>query len=540
AIRSLMDVAPTTATRLRRHGEQVRDERVPVGELRVGDLIISKPGERIPMDGIVQAGVSAVNQAPISGESRLIEKQPGADVFAGSVNGEGSLEVKVTRLAADTTISRMIALVEQAQERRAPVQRFVDQFARWYTPAVVVMAALVAVVPPLLFGQPFWNPTPDAPGWLYRALTLLVVACPCALVISTPVTVISALSVAARNGVLIKGGAYLEALSRVRAIAFDKTGTLTNGTPAVVAVRSAACAAPAAVAPCAACDDVLALAGAVERRNDHPLAHAIVTASAQRGLDVRYPAAEGVTALIGRGVRGTVNGQAVTIASHAFFDTHVPHDLAHCDQAMHDATQGFTPVLVSANGAYVGTIAIADTARATSREAVRELRALGLRAVVMLSGDQRQIAERVGAEVGISDIRAALLPEQKVAAVESLTREYGAVAMVGDGINDTPALAAASVGIAIGGAHGGTNQAMETADVTLLTDDLRRLPMVLRLSRAAMRTVQANLAFSIGIKLVFLALVLLGMGSMWMAVLADVGAALLVTLNGLRLLRWRV
>ncbi|NTV62805.1 MAG: heavy metal translocating P-type ATPase, partial [Oscillochloris sp.] len=541
AIASLMEVVPQAALRLTRHDDHSHEEQVPVRALRVGDVIIVRPGERIPMDGEVRAGLSVVNQAPITGESRLIEKEPGAEVFAGSINGEGSLEIVVTHLAADTTIARMIRLVEEAQESRAPVQRFIDQFARYYTPTVVILAFLVAVVPPLLFGQPFWNPAPTIFGWLYRGLALLVVACPCALVISTPVSLVSALSTAARNGVLIKGGAALEALSKVRAVAFDKTGTLTTGRPAVIAVRSVGCTA-SSTAPgnCASCDEVLALAGAVERRSEHPLAHAIAAASAQRRLDTRLPAAEQVQALMGRGVSGLVSGREVLVGSHRHFDGAVAHNPAHCAAATQDAAAGHTPVMVSVAGDYCGMITLADTVRPSSRTAVAQLRGLGVQAVVMLTGDQQKTAERIGTEVGVTEVRAELLPKQKVAAVESLQRQYGPVAMVGDGINDTPALATASVGIAIGGAYGGTNQAMETADVTLMSDDLHDLPFAISLSRVAMQTVGVNVALSIGIKLVFLMLVLLGVGTMWMAVLADVGTSLLVTLNGMRLLAYRV
>ncbi len=538
AIKSLMEVVPQTALRLSTTCcGSTCEERVPVGELQVGDMIVVRPGEPIPMDGTVRAGSSSVNQAPITGESRLIEKEPGQEVFAGSINGEGSLELTVTRLATENTIARMIRLVEEEQERRAPVQRFVDQFAKYYTPAVILIALLVAAVPPLVFGQPFWNPDPETFGWLYRGLALLVVACPCALVISTPVSMVSAMSVAARNGVLIKGGAVLEALSKVRAVAFDKTGTLTAGRPTVVAVRSLGCPEPADTSDgCDACDSVLALADAVERRSEHPLAHAIVTASAQRGLQGRLPAAEGVAALVGRGVAGVVDGREVLVGSHRHFDNGIAHDPAHCAAASEDAALGHTPVMVSVGGNYVGTITVADTVRETSREAVARLKSLGLKAVVMLTGDQQATAERIGADVGVTDVCAELLPEQKVAAVEALQQQYGSVAMVGDGINDTPALATAQVGIAIGGAHGGTNQAMETADVTLISDDLRRLPFVIRLSKTTLRTVGVNIALSIGIKLVFLVIVLFGWGTMWMAVLADMGTSLLVTLNGMRLL----
>jgi Cd2+/Zn2+-exporting ATPase len=533
AIRSLMDLAPEMALRLHNNKER----RVPVAELVPGDLILVRPGERIPMDGRIRAGASSINQAPITGESALIEKTPGAEVFAGSINGEGSLELEVIRPAAESTISRMIRLVEEAQERRAPVQRLVDRFAKYYTPLVVLVALLTTTIPPLFFGQPFWNPAPTEFGWLYRGLALLVVACPCALVISTPVSIISAMTSAARYGVLFKGGAYVEALSKVRAVAFDKTGTLTSGRPSVVGLRTPECAGSDADGNlCRACGDMLALAHAVERRSEHPLAYAITSASTKHGLDQCYPPAEAVTALTGRGVSGRVGDREVLVGSHRYFDADVPHSPQHCAAAAQDAVQGYTPLLVSSGGTYLGTITVADTVRPGAREAVAQLNDLGLAATIMLTGDQRSTAERIGADVGVSAVRAELLPEQKVTAVAELQREYGPIAMIGDGINDTPALATASIGIAVGAAHGGTNQAMETADITLMSDDLRRLPFALRLSRAAMSTVKFNVFLSIAIKLVVLLLVLAGTGTMWMAVLADVGTSLLVTLNGMRLL----
>lgn len=549
SIRSLMTVAPQEAWVLRpclechEHLGQngysggpcpfctVEEQRLPVAELRLGDRIIVKPGERVAMDGRVLAGVSSVNQAPITGESRLVEKAAGDQVFASSINGEGSLEIEVTHLAADNTISRLIKMVEEAQERRAPAQRLVDRFAQIYTPAVVVLATLVALVPPLFFGAPFWNAAAPTQGWLYRALALLVVACPCALVISTPVSIVSAISNAAHNGVLIKGGAYLEILSRARAIAFDKTGTLTRGRPAVVAVRSVRCETPNG-AVCADCDDLLALAHAVEQRSEHPLARAIVEEAEQRGVQRQYPVASAVRALAGRGVTGLVNGRQVTVGSHAHFDNEVPHP-AHCQEVVAADRQGYTTMLVSADGDYVGYIAVADTVRQSSRPAVSALKRLGLQALVMLTGDNEATARSVGQQVGVEDVRANCLPEEKVAAVTALRRQYGDVAMVGDGINDAPALASASVGVAIGS----TAQAMETADVVLMGNDLRQLPFALELSRATMRTIRVNVALSLGIKFVFLLLVLLGLGTMWMAVLADVGTSLLVTLNGMRLLR---
>ena len=567
AIGSLSALAPSEATLLRDGGES----RVPVAALRVGDRIAVVPGERLPMDGRVLAGSSAVDQAPITGESRPVEKAPGDEVYAGSVNGPGALEIEITHLAADNTISRMIALVSEAQERRAPAQRFVDRFARIYTPAVIAVALLVAVVPPLLFDAPFWDPAPGVQGWLYRALALLVVACPCALVISTPVTLISAISNGARHGVLVKGGAVLEELSRVRAVAFDKTGTITRGQPAVVAVHAADCLekevnakaqgrqerkdeeyvgsetiaqdvgiplslllpfSPAPLPSCSACDELVALAAAVERRSEHPLAGAVVAEATARGVAGRYPAGD-VTALTGRGITGRVDGRTITVGSHAYFEDDATHDPFHADIAAADAA-GLTTMLVSDGDAYLGYIALADTTRDGSRAALAELTGMGIAPLVMLTGDHAATAGRIAAEVGLRDVRAGLLPGDKVTAVEELGAAHGRVAMVGDGINDTPALAAAAVGVAMGRAA----QALETADVVLLGDDLRQLPFVIRLARSAMNTVRFNVALSIAVKLVFFALVLLGGGSMWLAVLADVGTSLLVTANGMRLLRW--
>lgn len=534
AIRSLMTNVPQTAVRLSTPESRTQETIVPVSELAVGDMILVKPGERIPMDGRVRSGSAAVNQAPITGESVPVTKQPADLVFAGSINGESALEVEVTRLAADNTISRLIQMVEEAQDKKAPAQRFVDKFARYYTPAVMALALVVALIPPLLWGQPFLNPGTGTTGWLYRGLALLVVACPCALVISTPVAVVSAISNGARYGVLFKGGAYVEALSRVQAIAFDKTGTLTKGQPAVVALRSVDCA----DGTCADCEDVLAIAGAIESRSEHPLAKAILDETAVRGLDQRYTTAGQVTALTGRGVAGEVDGRQVIIGSHQYFDQNVPHDEVICSQAHEDATHGLTPMMVSADGKYLGMITVADTVRPSSKQALVALKQAGLKHTVMLTGDNQGTAQAIAAAVGVTDVRAELLPADKVTAVQALQQTFGTVAMVGDGINDAPALATADLGIAIGGA-GATTQAMETADITLMTDGLRRLPFAYSLSRSTMRIIQFNVALSILIKLVFLLLVLVGVGTMWMAVLADVGTSLLVTLNGMRLLRKR-
>ncbi len=573
SIRSLMQVVPATATLLQRALPQSpagntdsiialeptrevaggcstgccspsatspQQQRVPVETLQVGDVIVARPGERIPMDGRVLAGDSSVNQAPITGESRLIERTAGDTVFAGSINGAGALEIEVTHRAEDNTISRLIRMVEEAQEQRAPTQRFIDRFAQYYTPAVVVLALLVATLPPLLFGQPFWNPNADTFGWFYRALALLVVACPCALVISTPVSIVSAISNASRRGVLVKGGTHLETLSRIQTIAFDKTGTLTVGQPTVVQTRTTTCHADCSAAQqaaCADCDNLLALASAVEQRSEHPLAQAIVNAATQRHVQGRYPAARQVTALAGQGVTGLVDGQEVLLGSHRTFDAQIPHAPEVCAAANAAAAAGYTPVLVSADNRYIGTIAMADTVRASSREAIAHLQQAGVQRLVMLTGDTGSTAQRIGAEVGVNEVRSDLLPEDKVQAVRELQQD-GPVAMVGDGINDAPALAAADVSVAMGGQAGGTAQAMETADITLMRDDLRLLPFVLRLSRTTMRTIQTNIVLALGAKLIFLVLVLLGMGTLWMAVLADMGASLVVTLYGVRLLNW--
>jgi len=552
SIRSLMELMPNKATVLHEVAGIQREEQTNVDQLEVGDVILVKPGERIPMDGRVFAGTSHVNQAPITGESRLVEKNPGAEVFASSINGESVLKIQVTRLSADNTISRMINMVQEAQEKRAPAQRFIDRFAKIYTPAVVILAILFAVVPPLLFGQPFLNPDPETHGWLYRGLALLVISCPCALVISTPVSLISAISNAARNGVIIKGGRYLETLSQVKAFAFDKTGTLTIGKPAVVAVHSSDCINNAtsgsqlsgihdadATLYCESCNDILALANAVEQRSEHPLAQAVVSESSRRGLQGRYPPAEMVTALMGEGVTGDVTGHKVLLGSHRYFDAHIPHNEDYCTQANNHAENGYTPIFVGFDGEYVGTITVADKTRESSRAAVSQLRQAGIDDMVLLTGDDERTAQLVGDQVGMTEIRAGLLPQDKLAAVDELQSRFGKVAMVGDGINDAPALAAADVGIAVGGVNGGTAQTMETADITFMSDGLGNLPFVYNLSKKAMRIIYANIALSLGIKLAFLSLVLLGYGTMWMAVLADVGITLLVTLNGMRLLRYR-
>jgi Zn2+/Cd2+-exporting ATPase len=511
---------------------------VPVESVAVGETVLVRPGQRIPLDGVVLKGESAVNQAHVTGESEPVLRAVGDAVLAGAVNGDGALEIRITRPAGDATIARIARLVEQAQSARSPAERFIDRFARWYTPAVVLLALLVVLVPVLGLGQPLLD-TPDGTrGWLYRGLALLIIACPCALVISIPVTVVSSLTRLANLGVLVKGGAQLDALAGVRAVAFDKTGTLTHGRPQVMAVRGAACQHREEIlAGCGPCDEVVALAAAVECSSEHPVAHAIVAAAAGRHLQHRYAAATHVVAQAGRGVRGDLgNGVTVAVGSDRLF---VPGQTtsASLDGPV-DASRaaGQTVMYVARNQDIVGYIGVQDDVRPGSRQALAELQAADPAvAAVMLTGDNPQSAARVAGQVGnITAVHAGLLPEQKLAAIEDLRRRYGSVAMVGDGINDAPALARADVGIAMGA---GTAQAMETADVVLMQDDLSHVPMALRLARRSRTLVKQNIALALGLKLAFLALAVPGFTTLWMAVLADVGATLLVTINGMRVLR---
>jgi Cd2+/Zn2+-exporting ATPase len=537
AIRGLMDLSPRQATVM--HGNH--EEQVPVEELRAGDRILVRPGERIPMDGVVLTGESAVNQAPITGESVPAEKVPGHEVYAGTVNGQGALTVRVTRLAADTTIARIIKMVEEAQAQKAPSQRFVDRFARVYTPAVIAIAVGVAVLPPL-FG---WLSGTDTFGalfsvWVYRALVLLVIACPCALVISTPVSIISAIASAARAGVLIKGGTHLESLGSLKVIAFDKTGTLTAGKPQVVDVRCIDHQPGLAWTDCHECRRMLSDAATVERQSEHPLARAVVQAADAHGLAPAIAVAEAVEAMTGRGVRGRVNGHSLTVGTHTYIHESDPDLVAGplCDAVHAAQAAGQTAMVVRDDCCGVrGYIAVADTLRPGVQDVMAALDSVGIEHTVMLTGDNQATAQSIAEAAGVHDVRADLLPDQKVAAIEGLLEQYDAVAMVGDGVNDAPALARASVGIAMGAA--GTDTALETADVALMADDLGKLPFAVNLSRQARRIIGQNVAFSLGIKAVFLALALTGSATLWMAVFADVGASLIVTFNGMRLLRRR-
>jgi Cd2+/Zn2+-exporting ATPase len=515
AIRALVDLTPREAL-VRRNG---RDERMPVDAIAVGDEIVVRPGEKVPLDGLVVGGRGDVNEAPLTGESRPIDKASGDEVFAGTINGRGALEVRVLRLGRDSRLARIIHLVETAQARRAPVQSFVDRFARVYTPVVLALAVVVAAGPPLLAGA-------AAATWIYRALVLLVIACPCALVISTPVSIVAALSVAARHGVLIKGGAILERLAAIRIVAFDKTGTLTRGELNVTDV---------AVVGRAVALDVIRLAAAVEARSAHPVAAAITRHA--HALLPDLPPVRRFASVPGMGAEGEVDGRRVAIGNERFFVTlgiEIPAPWPDADRLRRE---GKSLVFVAADGVTLGAIAVADRPRETAREAIEMLRNHDVSSVAMLTGDHEETAAAIARELKVDEYHAALLPEHKQAMVESMRARHGALMMVGDGVNDAPALAAADVGVAMGAA--GSDAALETADVALMSDELLKLPYALRLARATMRNVRTNVAISLCLKAAFLALAIAGVATLWMAVLADTGATVIVVANALRLLRAR-
>ncbi len=507
ALAGLLALTPAEATVI--HDDH--EHRVAVAQVAVGDLVRVRPGERLPVDGIVSAGISAVDQAPITGESVPVEVEAESHVFAGSINGDGTLEVRTTKPANDTTLAHIITLVEEAQASKAPAQAFVDRFAAIYTPLVIVGALLVAVVTPLVVGD--WG------GWVYKALVLLVVACPCALVISTPVALVAAIGAGSRRGILFKGGAALEALAAVKVVAFDKTGTLTVGRPAVVAIHGCDGATE---------DDVLSVAAALEGQSEHPLARAVVAAAREKQLV--FPAVSGFKAVPGRGGDGTVAGVPASVGSVRWFtERGLWHDTGHETFL----TAGDAMVCVEHGGRMIGILTLRDAVRPESQKIVSRLRSL-VQTVAMLTGDNTRTAGLVAEATGVTDVRANLLPEDKVDAVRGLAA-HGPVAMVGDGINDAPALATASVGIAMGAA--GTDVAIEAADVALMGDSLARLPYAIRLSRSTLSIIRQNIVVSLIIKVVFLVLTLAGITNLWLAVFADMGTSLLVTFNALRVLR---
>ena len=514
SIRSLMELAPKEA-QVRRDGEELT---LPVEEIVIGDVIIVRPGERIAMDGIVRQGNSAVNQAPITGESIPVDKAEGDRVFAGSINGNGSLEVVVDHLVADNTLSRIMHLVEEAQSQRAPSQQLVDRFAAYYTPVVILLAVAMATIPPLL-GY-------DFASWFKRALIMLVVSCPCALVISTPVSIVSAIGNASRNGVLIKGGAYLEAMGKVRTIAFDKTGTLTLGQVRLSQLLSLNCDQ----------ESLLMVAAALEARSEHPLAQAIVRAAQE--LQIELPPVADFQALTGSGATGWVKGHQFWIGNQRLVEQVGLQPTPDVLEAVARLqTAGHTVVYLFDQKYIYGLLALSDEVRPEAIKTVAGLRQAGVQSLVMLTGDNKRTAAAIGQQVGVDEVQAELLPADKVEAINSLANKYNHVAMVGDGVNDAPALAAATVGIALGVA--GTDTAIETADVALMADDLTKLPWLMRLSRKTVGIIGQNIVLSLAIKGVVLILTFMGRSELWMGVLADTGAALLVIANGMRLMRSR-
>ncbi|OFJ47137.1 4-deoxy-4-formamido-L-arabinose-phospho-UDP deformylase [Janthinobacterium lividum] len=512
AVQSLMQLAPDTATVADASGAW---QPVSVATVAIGTLMRVKPGERIALDGVVASGASSVNQAPITGESMPVDKAVGDVVYAGTINERGLLDVTVTANSGNSTLAKIVKVIEETQGKQAPTQRFVDNFARYYTPAVVVFAILVAVLPPLLLGAPFM-------AWVYKALVMLVIACPCALVISTPVTVVSGLTAAARRGILVKGGQFLETGYRIKAIAVDKTGTLTMGKPAVTDVVAMEGGNR---------DAILLLAASLDANSAHPLAAAIVKAGPPASSHL---AVTQFAALHGRGVQGDIAGQtyylgnARLMAELKLLTPALQAILARLEQ------QAYTAMVLATTAGALGVIAVADVLRPTAAAAIAKLNALGV-TTVMLTGDNLLTAQRIAAEVGVSLVKAELLPENKLDEIKALQQQFGVVAMLGDGVNDAPALAQADIGFAMGAA--GSDTAIETADVALMDDELGKLPEFISLSQRTRNILVQNISFAIGIKAVFFGLALAGMATLWMAVFADVGASLLVVANGLRLLR---
>ncbi len=513
AVEALLDLSPPTARVKSPTGEESR----PIEAVPVGSVIVLHPGDRVPLDGTVVAGNSAINQAPITGESVPVLKEPGADVFAGSINGDGALEVRTTRASGDTTLAKIIRLVRDAQSKRGRTEQWVDRFARRYTPTVLVLALAVAVVPPLL-SMGTWS------TWFYRSLVLLVIACPCALVISTPVSAVAALASAARAGVLVKGGLFLEVPARLKAIAFDKTGTVTEGRLEVASVEPLNGHTGR---------ELIERAVALEGRSSHPLARAVIAYAAEQGI--LATAADEVNLLPGKGATGRIDGRVFWVGSHRYLEERGQEEPEV--HAMIERLSGFgSSVVVVGNERHVcGVIALADRPRAEARGVLEGLRKLGVEHLVLLTGDNRGTAEAISGAFRFDEVHAELLPEDKVSAVRELVGRYGTVAMIGDGVNDAPAMATASLGIAMGAA--GSDAAIETADVALMSDDLSKVPWLIEHSRRTVAIMRENIIFSLLVKAVFVGLTLAGRATLWSAIAADMGASLLVIFNALRLLR---
>ncbi|ASN07063.1 heavy metal translocating P-type ATPase [Virgibacillus necropolis] len=512
SIQSLMDIAPNRAT-IRRNNETME---IDVEDVRIDDIMLIKPGQKIAMDGEVVKGQSSINQATITGESIPAYKTTGDEVFAGTLNEEGTLEVRVTKHVEDTTIAKIIHLVEEAQAERAPSQQFVDRFAKYYTPAIMLIALLVAVIPPLFFGEG-WS------EWVYSGLAVLVVGCPCALVISTPVAIVTAIGNAARKGVLIKGGIHLEETGRLKVIAFDKTGTLTEGKPEVTEVIRLSEMSH---------EEILGVAKAIEAFSQHPLASAIIRKADNEQVNAFE--AEDFQSITGKGAKATVNSTVYFIGSPSLFEGMVSVSTGTKQQIKELQIQGKTVMLIGTEREVKGLIAVADQVRESSPSIIQKLHRLGIEKTVMLTGDNEATGKAIGKQLGLSETRAELMPQDKLESIKTLRERYGNVAMVGDGVNDAPALATATVGIAMGGA--GTDTALETADIALMADDLERLPYTISLSRKTLSIIKQNVSFALALKVLALLLIIPGWLTLWLAIFADMGATLIVVLNSLRLM----
>jgi len=494
--------------------EQTRD--MAVADVPVGSIVLVKPGQKFPLDGRITKGETTVNQAPITGESKPVSKSVGSDVFAGTVNDDGTVEFITTKRADETTVARIVQMVGEAQSKRSPSEQWVETFARYYTPAAMALALAVMLLPPMLLDGA-WS------KWFYEGLVLLVIACPCALVISTPVSIVAALASAAREGILIKGGVYVEAPARLRGIALDKTGTLTEGRPAVTEVVPLSGHSR---------DELIEIAAAIESRSEHPLARAVV-AYAQKN-EVSYPSVENFQALKGKGATAVLNGASVWIGSHRYLEERGQETPELHEKLESWAAAGSSAIIIGNEEHVCGLIAVADRVRSNASDSVARLKAVGIEHVVMLTGDNRGTAEAVGKETGVDEVKSELLPTEKVKAVEDLVVRYERVAMVGDGVNDAPAMARATLGIAMGVA--GSDVAIETADIALMSDDLSRLAWLVKHSRRTLAIIRQNIFASLGVKIVFVILTLIGHGSLWAAIAADTGMSLLVVFNALRLL----
>ncbi len=514
AVSKLLDLAPPTA---RVQLDDGTEKITPAELVSIGQRFVVRGGDRIPLDGLVVEGIGSVNQAPITGESAAVAKETGDDVFAGTINGEGVLIVEATKPADDTVLARIIRMVGDAQSRRAPVEQWVDQFSRIYTPVVMILALLVFLVPPLLLGG-VWA------TWFYNALVLLVIACPCALVISTPVAIVASLASSARNGVLIKGGAYIELPSRLSALAMDKTGTLTRGEPEVAGILAFETDGE---------NQLVSVAASLEARSSHPLAIAIMRDAESRSISVEP--ASSVEVIAGRGLTGHINGYEVWLGSPRFASEKADPNAQANEVFARLSEKGVTSVVVGSGNRILGVIEISDAVRSDAKETIAKLHNLGVRKLVMITGDNQQTAQSVADQVGIDEVQADMLPADKVAAVETLTQRHDVVAMIGDGVNDAPAMARADLAIAMGAI--GSDAAIETADIALMTDDLAKVPWLIAHSRLTMSIIRQNIGFSLLVKAVFVVLTLIGFATMWGAIAADVGASLLVVANALRLLR---